>query len=175
MPRPPVSDSTRLEICELASEGLPVREIARQLKLAPSTVTRHARQLGVKFDRAGTAAATMARENDAKAKRSEASLRAIDTALAELDKLYQPARIVGVVGGNNAGVHVRVVPRPPASDRLAIVRIFATLVDTHLKLADIYDDGAAHARSLLGRLQVSLDLAQTGDYGADEEAGADGE
>jgi transposase-like protein len=167
VPYPPISDEQRLRIVELADEGLSVRAVAAELGIAPSTVTRNARRMGVHFDRAATSAASDARVADAKAKRTVAAQRAIDEALDELGKLHQPCRVVGVVGGSNPGVYSGVVPRPPAADRTAIVRNFKMLVDTHLALAgvDADADSSAHARSLLGQLHQAL-VAQYADEAA---------
>ena len=142
MPHPPISPEDRLAIVELADSGASVREIARELGLASSTVSRNAKRMGVRFDRAATVPATDARIEDARRKRSIAAHRAINDALTELDRLHQPCRVVGVVGGMNAGVHEKVLPRPPAAERQAIVRNFNTLIATHMTLveADLGND-----------------------------------
>jgi hypothetical protein len=114
--------------------------------------------MGVSFDRAATIPATDARIEDARRKRSIAAHRAINDALSELDRLHQPCRVVGVVGGTNAGVHEKVLPRPPAAERQTIVRNFNTLISTHMTLveADLGSDSTDRARSVLGDLHQKL-------------------
>jgi len=161
MPQPPIDAETQLRIAELAEEGISVRAIARELGIAPSTVARAGKRMGVSFDHSATAAATAARETDAKARRVEAALRALDAAMAELGKLRQPMRIAGIAGGNNAGVFTATLPRPTGAERLNIARIYRTYVDAHLRLtsADLGEAATDHARSLLGRLQEQLSAA----------------
>jgi transposase-like protein len=167
VPYPPISDEQRLRIAELADEGLSVLAIAAELDIAPSTVTRNAARMGLHFDTAATSAASDARAADAKAKRTVAAQCAIDEALAELGKLHQPCRVVGIVGSQNPGMYSGIMPRPLAADRTAIVRNFETMVDTHLHLVgiDAEADTAAHARSLLGQIYQGL-LQQHGDDAA---------
>jgi len=64
----PLSDEQRLRIAELADQGVSVRGIAARLKIAPSTVTRVGRRMGLSFDHSATAGATSARMTDAKAR-----------------------------------------------------------------------------------------------------------
>lgn len=69
MPRdnvsPPKKESTALAVKRLAGEGLSCRAIAKELGLSPSTVSRHAKAVGVSFDRSATVAATEAKKADA--------------------------------------------------------------------------------------------------------------
>jgi transposase-like protein len=159
LPNPPITEADRLRIIELADEGLSVRAIAKELDLAPSTVTRNAKRMGLVFDRAATIAATTARLEDARARRSVAAEQALNDALGELGKLHQPCRVVGVVGGMNAGVHSKVLPRPPAAERVSIVKNVSTLIDVHLKLAqaDMTNNSTDYAKSMLGKLMNQLD------------------
>lgn len=58
-------------VAELAANGIARNEIARRIGVSPSTVSLAAENLGIKFDRAQTSAATAARVADFKARRVE--------------------------------------------------------------------------------------------------------
>jgi hypothetical protein len=161
----PLTDAQRLTICELADEGLSVRQIAAQMKIAPSTVTRNGQRMGIVFDRAATEKATAARMADARARRSVTALRLLELANAELDRLGRPYRAHAFLGGQAPGYFEHVLPQPDAAARLAIARTAGTLIDKHIRLAGIdghYGD-LEHTKSLLGSLMDSLQQA----YGDD--------
>ena len=154
----PLTDRQRLQICELADEGLSVRQIAARLSVAPSTVTRTARRMGIVFDRALTEKATAARIADAKARRSTTALRLLELANAELDRLNRPYRAHAFIGGQNPGYYEHILPQPDAAARLAMVRTAGTLLDKHVRLIGIdgpYED-TERAKSLLGSLFDAL-------------------
>lgn len=154
----PLTDEQRLTICELADEGMPVRQIAARLGVAPSTVTRAAQRMGIVFDRAATEKATAARIADAKARRSVTGLRLLELANQELDRLSRPCRVHAFLGGQMPGYFEHVLPQPDPAARLAIVRTAGTLIDKHVRLAGI--DGNSgdvdHAKSVLGSLMIQL-------------------
>ncbi len=153
-----LSDEQRLRLCELAEGGATVRQIADQLGIAPSSVSRYAKDLGVSFDRAQTRAATAARVADAQALRAELSVRLLDLANGELDRLSRPHRAFAFVGGQAPGYYEQILPQPDPASRLAIVRAATTLIDRHVRLATMANGGEDldQARSMLGSLQVDL-------------------
>jgi hypothetical protein len=154
----PLTDDQRLRICELADEGLSVRQIAAQMKIAPSTVTRAAQRMGLAFDRSATEKATAARMADARARRSMTALRLLKLANAELDRLNRPYRAHAFLGGQVPGYYEHVLPQPDVAARLAIARTAGTLIDKHIRLAGAdgnYGD-TEHAKSMLGSLMNSL-------------------
>lgn len=164
MPQPPLSDEKRLAICELADSGLSVREVASRLGIAPSTVTRAARRMGIAFDRSATEHATAARVADAKARRAETAVRLLDLANAELDRLSRPYRAHAFVGGQLAGYYEHVLPQPDAAARLAIVRTAGTLLDKHVRLLETgSEDHTEEARGLIMDIWEGLQRA----YGED--------
>jgi helix-turn-helix protein len=157
----PLTDEQRLMICELADEGMPVRQIAAQMKVAPSTVTRAGQRMGLAFDRAATEKATAARIADARARRSVTALRLLELANQELDRLGRPYRAHAFLGGQMPGYFEHVLPQPDAAARLAIVRTAGTLIDKHIRLAGVDGNAsdAEHAKSMLGSLMASLQAA----------------
>ncbi|WP_042400343.1 winged helix-turn-helix domain-containing protein [Streptacidiphilus carbonis] len=165
-----LSDEQRLRLCELAEGGMSVRQIAEHLGVAPSTVTRNAKGLGVLFDRSATEAATAARIADGQARRTQLASRLLDLANSELDRLSRPYRMSSFVGGQAPAYLEHVVPQPDAVSRLAIIRGAATLLDRHVRLAGMAgSEGLESAKSLLGSLAQSL-----GEYQTDRDAEADG-
>ena len=138
-----------------------MRQIAAQMKIAPSTVTRAGQRMGLAFDRAATEKATAARIADAKARRMTTVLRLIELANAELDRLARPYRVHAFLGGQAPGYFEHVLPQPDAAARLAIARTAGTLIDKHIRLADVdgQDGNLAHAKSMLGSLMEGLHRA----------------
>lgn len=152
-----MSDEKRLRLAELAEGGMSVRQIAEELNVAPSTVTRNAQALGVQFDRSATRRATAARVADASARRAEMAVRLLELTNAELSRLSRPHRVYGFVGGPKPRYLEHVLPQPDPSARLAIARTAATLLDRHMRLIAMQSDSSTDdARSMIGRLQTAL-------------------
>jgi hypothetical protein len=60
----PVTDGELARLRELHGTGLSCRQIAKEMNRAPVTISRHAADLGLSFDRAQTREATTARQAD---------------------------------------------------------------------------------------------------------------
>jgi hypothetical protein len=169
---PGLTDSQRLQLCELADTGCSVRSIAAELGCAPSTVTRAAKGLGVVFDRSTTAAATAARVADGQRRRTELAQRLLDLADCELDRLSRPYRVHAFVGGPAAGYLEHVLPQPDAPSRLAIARTAVTLLDRHMRLAAMGgSEELDGVKSMLGTLSQGLRRYQVDADARDGEAG----
>ena len=154
-----MSDETRLRLCELAEAGMSVRQIAEELNVAPSTVTRNAKAMGVQFDRAATERATAARVADAHARRAEMAVRLLELTNVELDRLSRPHRVYAFVGGPKPRYMEHVLPQPDPPARLTMARTAATLLDRHMRLAAMQSDSSTdQAKSMLGQLQADLAL-----------------
>ncbi|MGH3517557.1 MAG: helix-turn-helix domain-containing protein, partial [Haloechinothrix sp.] len=67
----PLTDAERRKIARLHAAGHSCSRIAKELRRSRSTISNTARKLGLKFDRAKTAAATQANVIDAKARRAQ--------------------------------------------------------------------------------------------------------
>lgn len=152
-----LSDAQRLRLCELAEAGATVRQIAAELGIGLASVSKYAKLLGVSFDRSATEAATAARVVDARARRAELAVRLLEVANAELDRLSRPHRVHAFVGGQAPTYLEHVLPQPDAPSRLAIARTVATLLDRHVRLAEMGSNAELEATtSMLGNLQVAL-------------------
>jgi AcrR family transcriptional regulator len=167
-----VTDEKRLRIAELAEAGLSVRQIAEQTGISATSVTRHAKTMGVHFDRSTTMAATAARIADGLARRAELAARLLELADAELDRLHRPHRVFAFVGGQAPAYLEHVLPQPDPAARLAIARTAATLLDRHTRLAALTGGPEEEAaRSMLGDLAQGLRRYQV-DAEADSARGA---
>lgn len=152
-----LSDEQRLRLCELADSGMSVRQIAAELKTSPSTVTRQARAMGVAFDREATVRATEARIADGRARRTELAARLLDQVDGELDRMNRPCRVYAFVGGQAPQYLEHVLPQPDATTRLAMARTATTLLDRHIRLAEMdSDSGVEGARSMIGDIMTGL-------------------
>jgi hypothetical protein len=69
----PVSDDERARLRELHGAGLSCQQIGREMNRNPATISRHAREMGLSFDRSKLKAATEARVADVAARRAEIS------------------------------------------------------------------------------------------------------
>jgi hypothetical protein len=88
----PVSDDELARLAELHDAGLSCGAIGREMNRDPGTISRHARAMGLAFDRAPMKAATEARRADVASRRAAVSAQFIEivekingTVLAKLD------------------------------------------------------------------------------------------
>lgn len=134
---PRLPDHQRAAILDDIRNGGTCRGIARKHGVAPATVASIARENNIDdaFERSQTKTATAAREVDNRSRRAELAAAALDVAQAALESIP------------NA------LANASARD-LAIV--YGVLVDKHLALERVSDDGADAARSMLARLGDAL-------------------
>lgn len=93
--RTPVDDATKARVVQLAREGASRNAVAREVGVAPRTVSRicEAAEPPVTFDRTQTAVAVAAHSEDAKAVRARLSQRALAKAGELLDLTEAPHEI----------------------------------------------------------------------------------
>jgi hypothetical protein len=146
----------QLRLCELADAGWSVRQIADELGIGVASVSRHAKGLGVSFDRSKTEAATAARVSDGRARRAELAVRLLEQAGMELDRLSRPHRAYAFL--NNGGYVEEILPQPDPASRLSIAKTAATLLQQHARLTELDGDNTLeHAKSLLGEIASGLE------------------
>lgn len=85
MPR--VTEHQRQQVRDLHAKGLPRNEIARQVGISNDSVSKICRAAGLGFDRAGTEAATKAKQVDTKKVRALLAADSITTARRALDRI----------------------------------------------------------------------------------------
>lgn len=145
----PVTAAERERVRQLRAAGKGRNEIARDLDRPAGTITTIARGLGLSFDRAATAAATQARQDDLAALRTQLAYDLTTDAMKLRAQLWQPA-IIYNFGGKDNTYEERSVPEPPTGDKRNLMLTAGAAIDRSLKLAPPVDDqGAGEIGSLL--------------------------
>lgn len=134
----PVGDQDRERVRELHAQGLSRNAIARQLGRSGRTVSRIAVELGLSFDRAPmVAAATEARKEDAKARRSALALALLDDAERLRGQMFAPAKAFNFGGKDNV-YNETTLEEPTFADKRNIAQAVSTLLEKSIRL-DAYD------------------------------------
>lgn len=139
-------------IRELHAEGKSCRQIASDLGRAFSAVSRHCRDMGLKFDTAGTAEATEVRTTANKAKRAALESRLLDEAAELLDQLHAPHLVYNWSKEND--FDTQELDEPDIAGKAALVRAAGVAIDKAIKLADAdkATTEAAVGKSMVGAL-----------------------
>ncbi|MFI6814445.1 helix-turn-helix domain-containing protein [Nonomuraea sp. NPDC050328] len=157
-PAQPLSDAERQQIRDLHAAGHGCNAIARELGRDRSTISHHAKAMGLSFDRAQTRAATAARVDDAKARRAQLALDLLGDAERLRKQLWEPCTLHSF-GGRDNSYNSAEVDEPPFRDKRDILGAVAVAVDKHAKLIDIDHGGAEDGRGMLGALAAGLKAA----------------
>jgi hypothetical protein len=131
MPPPADIDPDRLR--QLHAQGLSCAAIAAELGVNRSTISRHARRLGLKFDRAQTQAATEALVVDAKAKRAQLANDLLDDAARIRAQLWEPALVYSFGGKDNTYAEMW-HDKPDFTSQLKIVQAAKAALDGVLRI-----------------------------------------
>jgi hypothetical protein len=155
----PVTPEELQQIRDLHAQGKGRNEIARTLGRSLRTISLHAADLGLTFDRTLTAEATKARMADL-AERRAILAEALHTDAEKLtEQLWKPHWVFNF-GGKDNTYEKRLLDEPPADAKKALMSAAGLAVDRSLKLCPPTDDGGAEdARSMLGQLMVGLKSA----------------
>lgn len=140
-------------------EGTPRNAIARDLMIAPSSVSVIAREEGLSFDRATqTASATAARQADLKRLRLELIDELMSKAMDHIVAIDQSVEVFNFGGAENS-FNSRVIDRVPIADREKLQRAASiALKDARELIHDDDDEGVAEAESMLMNLILELGL-----------------
>jgi hypothetical protein len=155
----PVEDSLRARALELIQAGTPRNAIARELQIAPSSVSVIARDAGLSFDRANqTASATAARQHDLKVRRLELIDELMSKAADHIVAIDQPMMVFNIGGKDNTYTEHE-LDRAPTGDILNLHRAASlALKDARELIHDDDDQGVAEAESMLMNLILELGL-----------------
>ncbi|MCC2033078.1 hypothetical protein [Microbacterium allomyrinae] len=155
----PVEADVRTRAIELIQQGIPRNAIARELLIAPSSVSGIAKDEGLTFDRANqTASATAARQHDLKVRRLELIDELMSKAADHLVAIDQPVTVFNF-GGKDNTFEERTLERAPTGDLLNLHRATSlALKDARELIHDDDDEGVAEAESMLMNLILELGL-----------------
>lgn len=155
----PVEADVRARAIELIGSGLPRNAIARELQIAPSSVSKIATEEGLSFDRANqTASATAARQHDMKVRRLELIDELMSKAADHLVAIDQPFLAFNF-GGKENTYEEHTLDRAPTGDLLNLHRAASlALKDARELIRDDDDQGVAEAESMLMNLILELGL-----------------
>ncbi|MEV6712004.1 hypothetical protein AB0M48_08155 [Lentzea sp. NPDC051208] len=160
MPRNLVTDADRDRVRELHAEGKSRNEIARATGRSASTVTGLARELGLSFDRAKTAAATQARQLDNRARRTEITSRLYGRAEQVLARLESPG--YKFTATTVHGIETKTLDHVPAQDEKSLASALSTHLGAAARLEAIdAEKGSEGAKSMLTGLAVALGIRTT--------------
>lgn len=155
----PVEADVRARAIQLIQDGMPRNAIARELNIAPSSVSGIARDAGLSFDRANqTASATAARQHDLKVRRLELIDELMAKAADHLVAIDQPFLAFSFGGKENTYASEE-LDRPPTGDILNLHRAASlAMKDARELIRDDDDQGVAEAESMLMNLILELGL-----------------
>jgi transposase-like protein len=161
--RQPINDELKQQIVDLAKTGLARNEIARQMGVAPSSVSKFCKAAGVGFDRTATAKATSAKQVDNKARRAELTERLLREAKGFLDDLHAPHVAYSFGGRDNTYAEHR-FDKPPQDTRLKLMQSFNIAIGRHIDLDKVDStEGVDNAKSLLTDLGRALGIKPADD------------
>lgn len=155
------------QVRALHAGGMGCNEIAREVGVAPATVSVFCANAGLTFDREQTRAATRARQADLALRRAELQAGLLEDAEKLRAQLFAPT-VVFAFGGKDNTYESRPVDQPPVRDQRDLVHAVSTAVNASLRLADHDQDAdVGDARSMLGDLARGLTAAYQAMGGTD--------
>lgn len=159
---PKVTQTHRDRVADLHSRGYGRNAIARELDLAPATITTIARELGLTFDRTATKVAVQARKTEAAAIRSELELQLLHDAQKLRAQIWQPHEYIAH-GGKDFDEARWTQDEPSPVDKLKLMQAAGNAIDRSIRLGELdKDDEVEAARSMLVQLFEAMGVALEG-------------
>lgn len=157
----PLPDDFDDRLAALHAKGATRNEIARALGCGVATVTRHAKALGLSFDRSATAAAVAAKQVDARARRQQLIADLYDIADQDVALLKAPTYSYRVVYKDDTEVVTDA--HAPSGDRRNHVSAIQNAISTAVKLEQVdAGNNVSTAFSLLDSLANGFAAAAAG-------------
>jgi hypothetical protein len=146
----------------LHAAGKSCHAIATEMTRSKATISRHSKRLGLLWDRAQVAAATAAKQTDAKGRRATLQLSLLEDAERLREQLWQPC-IAFNFGGKDNTYEEHHLDKPTFADQLKIMQATGVAVDRSLRLADHDSAGSEVVKNILGSLAEQLGLTDRAD------------
>lgn len=153
----PITDAERDEVRRRHAAGETRNQIARAMGRSTSTVSKIAREGGLRFEGgARVAVATEARRQDLAAQRTELQHRLYARAAANLDRIEAPTYTRTELLPNGRTVRL-ISDEPPAQDERHHAQAIGSYLGSAQRLAEVdAGDGATETRSVLGDVARGL-------------------
>lgn len=153
----PVTAEELQQIRNLHAQGKGRNDIARALGRSPRTISIHAADLGLTFDRTMTEAATRARVADLAERRAILAEALQGDAERLSAQLWQPTKVFNIGGKDNTYTD-HDVDEPPADAKKSLMAAAGIAVEKSMKLVppEVDDANVEAARSMLGSLADGL-------------------
>ncbi|MEU5624272.1 helix-turn-helix domain-containing protein [Streptomyces tendae] len=129
----PVTEAELQQIRDLHAEGKGRNEIARALDRSPRTISIHAADLGLTFDRTMTEAATRARVADLAERRAILAEALQSDAERLTEQMWQPAKVFRIGGSANKYTEKQ-LDEPPSDAKKDLMSAAGIAVEKSLKL-----------------------------------------
>ncbi|MEU3712918.1 helix-turn-helix domain-containing protein [Streptomyces catenulae] len=170
----PISEEDREQVRRLHADGQSRNQIARAIGRSSSTVSKIARDEGLRFEGgARVAPATAARQLDLAEQRRQLVGRLYARASANLDRVEAPEYVRAELLPSGRTVRV-ISAEPPAQDERHHSQAIGSYLSSAARLAEIdAGTGAGEVRSMLTDLARGLRAAFVDDHQADADEGAD--
>lgn len=154
-------DEKRARLRELHAAGMSLRQIATELSASTETISRHARNMGLSFDRSQTAEATKARVADLAAGRAALAERMLDEANLILDDMHGEYRVFNFGGKDNTFAS-EVLDEPPIEAKRSMMTTAAIAFDKVSRVVERESDGgAAEGVSMILKLMGQIGVDDT--------------
>lgn len=155
------TEENRARLVELHSQGKSCRDIAAEMGFSPATISKHAKALGLEFDRAQTDLATRAHMIDLRASRYLLAQKMLTVGHELLDGVDSPYLVYNF-GGKSNTYREHLLKRPPVDAQRSMVTTAAIAFDKASKLIDGTTEGSTEADSVLDRLDEQLEAEFAG-------------
>lgn len=151
------TDDDTVRLHQLHAQGMSRNDIAREMNRSGSTISRHAADEGLSFERGPeVAAATEAMRADAKSRRAQMMLKLLEDADKLRLQLFAPTTIHSF-GGKDHTYNSHDVQQPLFKDQRDIMNACSVALNASMRLDHHDTDGGAEgARSMVSQLFAGL-------------------
>lgn len=156
----PWTDAETARLQQLHGQGLSLNAIATDMGRSPSVTHRHAKALGLSFERSQTAAANEARRVDAAARRLQLELDLLEDAQHIRARIRQPLLYFDW-GGKDHDYAEKQVEEPTPGDQLKLMQAVGAAIDRSIKIAE-HETGAGveRVKSMFAAMGEALGIQQ---------------